>query len=70
MNEFGFRIGDYEHNSYAISCLETFKPFDPIVQWDKEDKAYKIKLIDFQNYETNIAMQRLFEKCLTKNGIY
>ena len=48
---------------------ETFKPFDPIVQWDKEDKAYKIKLIDFQNYETNIAMQRLFEKCLTKNGI-
>ena len=35
----------------------------------KKDKAYKIKLIDFQNYETNIAMQRLFEKCLTKNGI-
>jgi|GEM_PF-6473638 len=56
MDEFGFRIGDYERNSYAISCLETFRQFEPIVQWDEENEAYKIKLIDFQNYETNIAM--------------
>lgn len=69
MDEFGFRIGDYERNSYAISCLETFRQFEPIVQWDEENEAYKIKLIDFQNYETNIAMQRLFEQRLTEKSI-
>ena len=69
MDEFGFRIGDYERNRYAISCLETFRQFEPIVQWDEENEAYKIKLIDFQNYETNIAMQRLFEQRLTEKSI-
>lgn len=66
MDEFGSRIQDYEQNSYAISCLETFSSFKPTVQIMEENQTYKIKLIDFQNYETNVAMQHMFEQKLSE----
>lgn len=65
MEEILARINDYERNSYAISCLETFWEFEPEVESSTEEDAYKIKLIDYQDYETNLAMQRLFERALT-----
>ncbi len=69
IDELNHRIEDYEHNSHAISCLETFKQFKAFADWHEYDKSYKVKLIDFQNYETNIAMQRLFEQLLAKKNI-
>lgn len=69
MNEFGSRIRNYERNRYAISCLETFAQFKPSIQTTMENQAYKIKLIDFQDYETNIAMQRMFEQKLSEKNI-
>ena len=69
MDEFGSRLQNYERNNYAISCLETFIPFTPNIQAADENQAYKIKLIDFQDYETNIAMQRMFEQKLTEKGV-
>ena len=69
MNEISSRLKDYERNSYAISCLETFWEFEPNVQSDDDENTCKIKLIDFQDYETNIAMQRLFERTLTMRKI-
>lgn len=65
MDELGSRIQKCERYDYAISCLETFWRFEPYVQWNTDEQTYKIKLIDFQDYETNIAMQRLFEQGLT-----
>ncbi len=70
MDELEFRIGDCERNSYAISCLETFRQFEPHVLCGEDDKTYKIKLIDYQDYETNIAMQRLFEQNLAEQDIF
>lgn len=69
MNEIASRIQDYERNDYAISCLETFWEFEPFVQSIAEEKTYKVKLIDFQDYEINIAMQRLFEQRLISREI-
>ncbi|CUQ61859.1 Uncharacterised protein [uncultured Flavonifractor sp.] len=69
MNEIANRIQDYERNSYAISCLETFWEFEPLVQVNEGEKTYKVKLIDFQDYETNIAMQRQFEHSLLAHKI-
>ena len=69
MNEIANRIQDFDRNRYAISCLETFWEFEPFVQVNKEEKNYKVKLIDFQDYETNIAMQRQFEHSLVANEI-
>lgn len=69
MNEISARLKDYEHNSRAISCLETFWEFQPETETISEESAYKVKLIDFQDYETNMAMQRLFEQALTSRKI-
>lgn len=69
MNEITARLNDCERNSYAISCLETFWEFEPEVESTPEEAAYKIKLIDYQDYETNIAMQRLFERALSVREI-
>lgn len=69
MNEISNRLRDCKRNCYAISCLETFLNFQPIVEVQKDELAYKIKLIDFQDYETNISMQRLFESALIVHGI-
>lgn len=69
MKEISGRLQDYNRNSYALSCLETFREFQPVVETEKDESIYKIKLIDFQDYETNIAMQRLFERALTLRGI-
>ena len=69
MNEISAHLNNYNRNSYAISCLETFWEFQPEVESGAEEEEYKVKLIDFQDYETNIAMQRLFEQALTKRKI-
>lgn len=69
MDEFGSRLQNYERNNYAISCLETFIPFTPNIQAADENQAYKIKLIDFQDYETNIAMQRILVKLTIINSL-
>lgn len=69
MNEISSRLQDYNRNSYALSCLETFWEFQPAVETEKDESTYKIKLIDFQDYETNISMQRLFERALVSRKI-
>lgn len=69
MAEIANRLNDYQRNSYAISCLENFEEFRPSVQTKEDEAKYKVKLIDFQDYETNIAMQRLFERTLASKKI-
>ncbi len=69
MNEISTRLKDYARNSYALSCLETFREFQPIIQRQDDETKYKVKLIDFQDYETNISMQRLFERTLATRKI-
>lgn len=69
MNEISSKLKNYQQNNYAISCLETFKTFQPYVEFDDTDSSYKVKLIDFQDYETNISLQRLFERTMTVKNI-
>lgn len=69
MNEISSKLQNYQQNSYAISCLETFKEFRPYIELDDTDSSYKVKLIDFQDYEINISLQRLFERTMTTKGI-
>lgn len=67
-NEISCRLQDFERNSYAISCLEGFEQFTPIIE-DTDNGSYKVKLIDFQDYETNLAIQRIFERTLISKEI-
>ncbi len=69
MNKISGRLRDYNRNRFALSCLETFWKFKPTVQRQDGEAKYKIKLIDFQDYETNVSMQRSFEQTLTSHEI-
>lgn len=69
MNEISERLKDFKRNNYAISCLETFWGFHPEIEVDRNGSSYKVKLIDFQDYEMNLAMQRLFEQALATREI-
>lgn len=69
MKTISARIKDYENYNYAISCLESFFEYEPIVIEGEEIENYKVKLVDFQDYEQNIAIQRLFERTMLEKGI-
>jgi hypothetical protein len=69
LKEVANRIDDYEINDYAISCIEDFEEFVPYIVKGKKECNYKIKLVDYQNYEQNLAMRRRLEHTLNKEGI-
>lgn len=72
LSEFGKiseRLKDCANNDYAISCITDFEEFLPNVYEDEESCNYKIKLIDYQNYEQNLVMRRLLEHTLNKKKI-
>ena len=69
LKEISNRIKDYESNDYAISCIEDFEEFVPYIVKEEKECNYKIKLADYQNYEQNLAMRRLLEYVLNKEGI-
>lgn len=69
MQTISARLKDIEHNNYAISCLESFMDFEPYFVEGEIIDNYKVKLVDFQDYELNKTTQRLFEKTITKKGI-
>lgn len=69
LHEISSRLKDYNRNNYAISCLEDFSGFEPSLSLRDEKTEYKVKLIDFQNYERNMSIQRLFERTLVSKEI-
>jgi hypothetical protein len=68
-NKINNKLKDYESNKYALSCLSSLEAFKPrVFQSSKEEDTYKVKLIDYQDYELNLSISRLFEQELkTKN---
>ena len=72
LSEFGKiseRLKDCTNNDYAISCITDFEEFLPNVYEVEESCNYKIKLIDYQNYEQNLVMRRLLEHTLNNKKI-
>lgn len=63
------RLKDYDNHDYAISCLEDFDVFEPEVRIAESEYNYKIKLLDYQNYEQNLAVRRLLERTLQQKKI-
>jgi len=63
------RLKAYENHDFAISCLEDFDIFEPEVRIADSEYNYKIKLLDYQNYEQNLAVRRLLERTLQQKKI-
>lgn len=64
LNEIKKNINNIDRNLYAISCIEDISYYEPNIELKS---SCKIKLIDFEDYELNIAANNLFEKILAKN---
>lgn len=45
------KLRAYEKNDYAISCIEGFAEFEPSVMATDEVCNYKVKLVDYQDFE-------------------
>jgi len=63
------RIKDYNNFDQGLSCLNRIEAFSPTVTMNGKTENYKIKLLDFQDYEDNLAIIRLFEDTLIKNNV-
>lgn len=64
------RLKNTNRYAHALSAIDSISEFEPIV--DKSESAepidYKVKLIDFQNYEQNIAIRNYFERAIREMG--
>jgi len=63
------RIKDYSNFDQGLSCLSRIEVFHPTVAIIDKTENYKIKLLDFQDYEDNLAVIRLFEETLMNNNV-
>ena len=59
------RLKNVEQNRYGISCLKGVHRYEPTVEIGEKDlENYKVKLIDFLDYEQNSSIRNLFERTL------
>lgn len=65
------RLKDTEKYMYALSCMDSIEEFNPHVIEDENKGTvdYKVKLIDYQNYEQNNSIRRYFENSIAKMGL-
>lgn len=64
------QIKEYDHNKYAISCLDRITNFSPIISTNTDEPDnYKVRLHNFQDYEDNLAVEKLFKNVLGKNNL-
>lgn len=62
------RLKNTERYAHALSCIDTIDKFKPFISKSSnyEPSDYKIKLINFQNYEKNNAVRAYFESSIKK----
>lgn len=65
------RIQNIERYAHALSAIDTISNFQPMISKSEysEIMDYKVKLIDFQDYELNLAIRAYFEKSIKDLGI-
>jgi len=63
------RIKEYDHNKHGLSCLDRIIAFDPFISITDKPESYKVRLLNFQDYEDNIAIVRLFESTLQNSNL-
>lgn len=53
----------------ALSAVKSIEGFSPIIVKSGEPEDYKVKLIDYQDYEQNIAIRNFFEISMQELGL-
>lgn len=69
LSNIGKRLADM-NNSKLISSIIAIEPFSPIVDsYDSNVKYYKVRLVNYNNYDLNRVSKLLFEKQCVDNGV-
>lgn len=63
------RLSQPQKYAYEISCVEAISEFKPKIIRSSDFEDYKVKLLDFQDYSLNKALEGRFELYLKKNQI-
>lgn len=69
LNKMPILLQAMEKNSTMISSLLNIDLFKPVIIPSKEQQIYKIKLINYNNYDLNVMNRILFEKKCNQNNI-
>lgn len=69
LSNIGKRLSD-TNNSKLISSIIAIEPFSPTVDsYDSDVKYYKVRLVNYNNYDLNRVSKLLFEKQCADNGV-
>lgn len=62
------KIKNIDRYAHALSCIDTIEKFEPMINLadGTEPVDYKIKLLNYQNYEQNNAIRSYFENSVKK----
>ncbi|OWZ83369.1 S8 family peptidase [Natranaerobius trueperi] len=62
------RLKNTDRYAYALSCIDDIEEFTPFITETnkKEPVDYKVKLVNYQNYEQNVSVQKYFEKSIAE----
>ena len=65
------RLKNTQRFAHALSCIDSIEGFKPLIakSESQEPTDYKVKLINFQNYEQNTAIRNYFERAMVKLGV-
>ncbi len=69
LDEIEARVCNADKYKHAISALDEIDTFHPYVDFEADAKSYKLKLVDYQNYEFNNAIQRHLEVYLKQHNV-
>lgn len=63
------KVRDYKKNSYGISCIDNINIFKPNIKKSEVSEEYKIKLLNYKNYNLNEAVMNSFVSKCSKLGV-
>ncbi|MGL5853866.1 MAG: S8 family peptidase [Cetobacterium sp.] len=68
LNLINDKISNYTKNAYGLSGIDELNIFKPFVNKEDFDEEYKIKLINYKDYNLNTSISRKFEEyCIINN---
>jgi len=62
-------LSDTQNMAQLISSIEEIDVFRPYIERDEQEKVYKIKLINYNDYDLNLLSMINFEESCNKNGV-
>lgn len=63
------RVSNTQFEDILISSIDDIEVFRPFTSYDEKEQVYKVKLIDYNDYDLNAATKRLFVQYCVNNNL-